>query len=175
MSSELSEYEKVRQNNILRNDIFLKSIGLATVAEKTATEQSDLIKRSSSSSSSKRARKSTSTENVPVRRSTRATPGTQNLPSVGSDSGECDLPEPLPLFDEKDANERRKESDRSNRAKDSEDWGSRIVVTAQDLRMYLLISNPKHNDMIKNKVSQREITFLHHRVDYILWIHGKGK
>ena len=167
MSTELSEYEKIRQKNILRNDVFLKSIGLATVTEKIAIEQSDLIK---SSSSSKRVRRSTSTEVVPVRRSTRATPGSQNASSIGNDSGDSDLPDPLPLFDEKDVTLKRKQTDNRDRTCDSEEWGSRISVTAQDLRMYLLISNPKHNDMIKNRVSQRESTFLHHGIECISWI-----
>lgn len=151
MSDELSEYEKIRQTNIQRNEVFLKSIGLATVTETIVIEQSDLVKNSSSS---KRARRSISTENVPSRRSTRATSGTQHVPSVGSGNDDCDLPEPLPLFNENDTSVRRSERDRKIHVNDVEEWGSRVLVTAQDLRMFLLMSNPKHNDLIKNQVSQ---------------------
>jgi hypothetical protein len=169
MAHELSEYEKVRLANILRNEEFLKSIGLndikQTIADSGAVTASTSSSSSSRGSRSNRSWKRPANEepyNAPTRRSSR-----QTVTSCNDYSG---LPLPLQYNPDDFPDTNKAKTVRLNDTK-YDDGTEKKPFTAQHLSEFIELTNPSHSEVLKSKVRINlfaviNLCYCHYYYDY---------
>lgn len=168
MTEGLSDYEKIRLDNIKRNEEFLRSLGLDSVkldiVDETHHAGTGYIKSCSTrpkGNSKKRFAKSRVEETGTLRRSRRSAP--TNVPIIDDDSKDYYQLAPLPL--PISSNCRYDESDNDNPIM-IDDALQRNRITAPLLREHMIFSNPAHAAIFKNSVSYSDILY-----NFILFHH----
>lgn len=139
---ELSEYERLRIENIKKNEDFLRSLELSSV--KTTLRSQSLPVTST------KKRRTRETENLePTRRSSRGT---------GSSSTEHVM-----LDDSYNDWEPRERKTYTPATYDEDEESGRRRFTAAELSQYIKDSNPEHMEL----VSDKQIVHGHYRISYM--------
>ena len=164
MTEGLSEYEKVRFDNIRRNEEFLRSLGLDSV-KIIITEETVSVATTSSRKSSRNQRgnckrkfdASVEEDTVTLRRSRRS--AAANVPVIDDDLKDGDSC----LLFAVGSRRRRNASindDRSNEFIVTDDALQRDKITAPSLKEFILSLNPSHAAILKDSVSKSYIKYI---------------
>eukprot|EP00981_Chlorochromonas_danica_P010281 scaffold3079_cov187-Ochromonas_danica.AAC.8 len=193
INHETSEYEKIRLDNIKRNEEYLASLGLTSSIPKTRSSSTTTARSSSSSSSLNKAKRKRSLDSIefndddendevgrhriselqPTRRSRRIS----SLKSSSSSNNDNNIKEEEEPFyfleDNKNASSSSKRGSSNLEGlyfTDSIDWtdedlhgDQRKIITAPQLRALIQSMNPEHDELISNTA----VTHCAYRMSYM--------
>lgn len=147
MEERLSEYERVRLENIKKNEEFLRNLELSSIKETLATD-SRTISRSPSSCHTRKKRKvvccdDESVQSAPLRRSIRGLAGVELL-SEGTNS----------------VTYMRRPAKRGMSVQScfTDDGDERIQITADELRNFIVDSSVHHFEQLSDEVRCCKLT-----------------